>query len=288
MTFRRFKHSRAVARYIARTTSGLPEVPDRTDRNQRRSRGSLLITVPAALLLAGVLFLVPSVSRATNGWSILTTILQTATQLGTQAQLLQQSQTQQQSYNQQVVAPLGNLEQTTSLLRGLQQAYSTVMNAVNSVSLHSASLPQTIALESSMYGSSVSAVQPNYVTVYGSQPAANSVPTALANQSDMADAAANETLALAGRSDQFEATLLTVAGQLQQQAANTAPGTADMIQAQSAAMQLHSQAVQHRLLASLLRQRATRLAIKMSQVRQAVRGHANSIQNMQQLLNGGH
>jgi hypothetical protein len=61
-----------------------------------------------------------------------------------------------------------------------------------------------------------------------------------------------------------------------------------MIQAQSAAMQLHSLAVQHRLLASLLRQHATLLAIKMSQVREAVRGHASSIQNMQQLLNGGH
>jgi cell division FtsZ-interacting protein ZapD len=235
-----------------------------------------------------MLFLVPSVLRANNGWSILTTILQTASRLGNQAQLLQQSQAQQQSYNQQVVAPRGNLEQTTSLLRSLQQAYSTVMSAVNGVSVHSASLPQTIALETSIYGGSVSAVQPNYVSVYGSQPAANNVPAALANQSDMADAAANETLALAGRSDQFEATLLTVAGQLQQQAANTAPGTADMIQAQSAAMQLHSQAVQHRLLASLLRQHATLLAIKMSQVREAVRGHASSIQNMQQLLNGGH
>ena len=249
MTFRRFKDPRAVARYIARTTRGVPELPNRTNR----SRGPLLITVPAVFLLAGMLFLVPSVSRANNGWSILTTILQTASRLGNQAQLLQQSQAQQQSYNQQVVAPRGNLEQTTSLLRSLQQAYSTVMSAVNSVSVHSASLPQTIALETSIYGSSVSAVQPNYVSVYGSQPAANNVPAALANQSDMADAAANETLALAGRSDQFEATLLTVAGQLQQQAANTAPGTADMIQAQSAAMQLHSQAVQHRLLASLLR-----------------------------------
>jgi cell division FtsZ-interacting protein ZapD len=235
-----------------------------------------------------MLFLVPSVSQANNGWSILTTILQTASRLGNQAQLLQQGQAQQQSYNQQVVAPRSNLEQTTSLLRGLQQAYSTAMSAVNGVSVHSASLPQTIALETSIYGGSVSAVQPNYVSVYGSQPAAHNVPAALANQSDMADAAANETLALAGRSDQFEATLLTVAGQLQQQAANTAPGTADMIQAQSAAMQLHSQAVQHRLLASLLRQHATLLAIKMSQVREAVRGHASSIQNMQQLLNGGH
>jgi hypothetical protein len=288
MTFRRFKDPRAVARYIARTTSGLHELPNRTNRNQRRSRGPLLITVPAVFLLVGMLFLVSSVSRATNGWSILTTILQTASRLGTQAQLLQQSQAQQQSYNQQVVAPRGNLEQTTSLLRSLQQAYSTVMSAVNSVSVHSASLPQTIALETSIYGSSVSAVQPNYVSVYGSQPAANTVPAALANQSDMADAAANETLALAGRSDQFEATLLTVAGQLQQQAANTAPGTADMIQAQSAAMQLHSQAVQHRLLASLLRQHATLLAIKMSQVREAVRSHASSVQNIQHLLTGGH
>jgi len=284
MTFRRFKDPRAVARYIARTTRGVPELPNRTNR----SRGPLLITVPAVFLLAGMLFLVPSVSRANNGWSILTTILQTASRLGNQAQLLQQGQAQQQSYNQQVVAPRGNLEQTTSLLRSLQQAYSTAMSAVNGVSVHSASLPQTIALETSIYGGSVYAVQPNYVSVYGSQPAAHNVPAALANQSDMADAAANETLALAGRSDQFEATLLTVAGQLQQQAANTAPGTADMIQAQSAAMQLHSQAVQHRLLASLLRQHATLLAIKMSQVREAVRGHASSIQNMQQLLNGGH
>ena len=150
MTFRRFKDPRAVARYIARTTSSVPELPNRTNR----SRGPLLITVPAVFLLAGMLFLVPSVSRANNGWSILTTILQTASRLGNQAQLLQQSQAQQQSYNQQVVAPRGNLEQTTSLLRSLQQAYSTAMSAVNGVSVHSASLPQTIALETSIYGGS--------------------------------------------------------------------------------------------------------------------------------------
>jgi hypothetical protein len=105
-----------------------------------------------------------------------------------------------------------------------------------------------------------------------------------ARQIDMDDTAANEALTLAGTSDQFQKSVLNLSTQLQQQASNTAPGTADMVQAESAAMQLQSQAVEHRLLASLLRQRATLLAGEMSRVKQNVAGHAAATTATQTLI----
>jgi hypothetical protein len=193
-----------------------------------------------------------------------------ANKLGQQANSLNTGLASQNSYNQQVVAPQANIQQTSSFLNSVQSAYSAAMNASGAASIHSGSLSQTIALENSMLGGAASSISPQYNNVYGNQPKSGTVSTTRAYQSDMADATANEGLALANKSDQFQASVNSYAGSLQKGAANASPGTADMIAAESAAMQLHSQAVQHRLLAALLRQRAIELATKTGQVKQVV------------------
>jgi hypothetical protein len=86
----------------------------------------------------------------------------------------------------------------------------------------------------------------------------------------MADSTANEALALANASDQAQTTLVTDSAQALNSAANAAPGTADMLIAQSAILQLHSQSIEHHLLAAILRQRALQTASKMANVKQAV------------------
>jgi len=253
MTSRFVKDPSAVARYIARATSSLPEKPGHRDGNPRRSRGSSFTMATAAALLVGVLLFTPIVA----------------------------------SPQVQIIQTLSNMS-VGGFLLAIQRYFGPMMMSYNSAPIRSASLSQTSNLESSMYGGSASSIQPQYVSVYGSQPKANTVPAAFANQSDMADTAANEALALASNSDQFEQTVNTTAAALQQMASTPSSSVANVIQAESAVMQLHSYAVQHRLLASLLRQRATRLAAEMSKAKQSVAGHGTSTQTLQQLLNGGH
>jgi hypothetical protein len=264
------------------------------------------MAVTAVCLFAGLLSLIPSFASAQDDGNIFSAILGSANQLGQQMNTLFQEEAKMQANLQQVVAPATQLLQIGMKLQSMYQTYWGLMNSLRSVAIQSASIPQTVTLENSIYGRlslipylpslssppstalSPSAILPNYLTVYGAHFAVNAVPPAVARQADMVDTSANEALVLASKSDQYETTIVNVAGQLQQQSANTAPGTADMIQAESAVVQLHSQAVQHRLLASMLRQRATQLAVQMSQVKLSAAGHGTSIQNFQQLLNGGH
>ena len=306
MTLRSFKNPHTAERYAERRNSSLIAVRPASGRNQRRGCRSLGMAVTAICLLAGMLSLIPSFARAQDDGNIFSAILGSANQLGQEMNTLFQEEAKMQANLQQVVAPATQLLQIGMKLQNMYQTYWGLMNSLRSVAIQSASIPQTVTLENSMYGRlpmipylpslssppstalSPSAILPNYLTVYGSRLAVNTVPPAVARQVDMEDASANEALVLASKSDQYEATVVNVAGQLQKSAAGAAPGTADFIQAESAVVQLHSQAVQHRLLASMLRQRATQLAAQISQVKQSAAGHGNSIQNFQQLLNGVH
>jgi hypothetical protein len=217
---------------------------------------------------------------------IFMTVIKTAASLGHEASVLQGQNASQQNYNSQVIAPSSNLNQVSSFLNSAQRGYNSWMSQVHGLPLGSSSLSQTSSLENSMFGNS-SSIHSQYTTVYGGQPASSSITPALAKQSDMSDAAAKEALVLAAQSDTFSSTLINSANTLQQQAANTAPGTATMVEAQSLAMQLHSQAVQHRLLASLLRQKATQLATETGALKQAASTHTNVNQSTQQLKLGG-
>jgi hypothetical protein len=150
------------------------------------------------------------------------------------------------------------------------KTYNTAMTIYSMVSTHSATLSQTMALENTMGSSPSSSIHPQYVSVYGGQPLAGSTTSTRANQIDMSDSAANEGLALANSSDQAQTILVTDSAQFLNSAANAAPGTADMLIAQSLILRLHSQSIEHHLLAAMLRQRALQTASKMSTVKQAV------------------
>ena len=76
----------------------------------------------------------------------------------------------------------------------------------------------------------------------------------------MQDALAQDALAQSMAADQASTGLLTVANQIENETATTAPGTADMLAATARAAELQSLASQHKLLASMLREEAAQLA----------------------------
>ena len=247
---------------------------DVVELRPRRTRG-LRVMAASTVLLSAMLFVGTGTARA-GVLSIFTEILTVATMLATQSQSLAASQASQVAYNGVVVAPVIQLHTTSLALSSLSQIYNTAMSMYNGISVHSASLPQTIALENSMSSTSSSSIHPQYMTVYGAQPSSTSLSPARANRLDMSDATANKALALANRSDQAQVTLLSASAQAISAATNAAPGTADMLIAQSAVMQLHSQSIQHHLLAAMLRQRALQTATKMAHAKQIVSSQTNS------------
>jgi hypothetical protein len=235
--------------------------------NSRLIRWGGTIAMSAAVVLVG-LFMAPATARA-GGLSVLTELLQAATTMATQAESLSASEASRATYSQTIVAPPAQLTATSAALNTLMRTYSTVMNIYNTISTHSATLPQTIALENSMFSTTAASIQPQYVNVYGSVPSTTNVPVTRASQIDMADSTANEALALANSSDQAESGFITTSQQELSNATTAAPGTSNMLVAQSAIMQLHSQSIEHHVLAALLRQQAIQAASRMSQVKQA-------------------
>lgn len=251
------------------------EQPDAMVEPRPRKNRGLRVMAASAVLLSATLLIGTGTARA-GALSIFTEILTSATMLATQSQSLAASQASQVAYNQVVVAPVIQLHTTSLALSSLSQIYNTAMSMYNRISIHSASLPQTIALENSMSSTSSSSIHPQYMTVYGAQPSSTSISSGRANRLDMSDATANEALALATRSDQSQVTLLSASAHAISAATNAAPGTADMLIAQSAVMQLHSQSIQHHLLAAMLRQQALQIATKMANAKQIVSSQTNS------------
>jgi hypothetical protein len=228
-------------------------------------------------------------------FSVLTAIISTASNIGKLASAVCGSEQQMQNYTTSVIAPINQLRSAQSWMSSAQTQYSSWMNGVNVLPIKSGALPQTSAFETSLYSGlmgqnrgSSSSFGAQYIKVYGAQPAPNTVSKPLANVADFSDATASEAIALAGKSDQFSTQLLSTANTMQKQAASACPGTAPMLQAQAAALELNSNAVMHRLLASMLRQQSTQLANEMSKVKGSVTTHGSQYQLLQLFQTGVH
>lgn len=230
---------------------------------------TLSVAVASVLLVSALCACVASTASGSS-MSILNAIVQTATMMGTQAGYLAESQAARQIYDETIVAPPQQLLSTSRSLNSLMSSFGPRMSSFNTIGIRSASLQQSQSLESSMYGGSSAGIHQQYSSVYGNMPQAASVTPLYAAQIDMGDSTALEALNLAETSDSAQATLTADAATELQSAGSAAPGTADMLTAQSAVLQLQSQAIEHHLLAALLRQRAIRIAGHMATVKQSV------------------
>ncbi len=282
---RTFRTSSSVGRYVSRLqshcdagTAHSSEPPTPTHAES----WSLTVCIAAGLLAFAVL-LMPRAGNASS-FDILKAILSTASQLGQTASRLKAAQGSYLNYGNQVIAPVNQLSQLTNVLGSLQRTVFSQLSQIHTIPVRSASLSQTSALENLMYGSNPNAIRTQYTNVFGPQTTA--VSSSIANRTDMADATANDALALATNADTYSTSLISTAGKLQTHASATAPGTADMVQAQSEVLQLYSQAVQHKLLASMLRERAEEAAAHSAEVKEVTNAHSTVKGNLQKILGG--
>lgn len=179
---------------------------------------------------------------------------------------------------QQVIAPTAQIQSTQGWMATAQPQYNSYFGSVNALPLNSATTPQVTAFQNSLQsGGSSSSVQSNYVQVYGAKPSSTSVSTTVASRVDAADTSANEALTLANTSDVVSGNLVNSANMLEASASSAQPGVAQMIEAQSQVMQLHSNSVMHHLLAAMLRQQAQRLASQGAAVKAAAAAHSTAL-----------
>jgi len=186
------------------------------------------------------------------------------------------------NYNNNVVVPPQQLTSLKSWLTLAEASYQGWFSTVLGIRVSSASLSNTSLLENAMRagysGGTGSGVASNYSGVYGARLTTTQASSQVASQVDISDSTAQEGLALAANSDNASSKLISTAQNLQQQSAATAPGTTDMVGAQSQVLQLQSNAMMQKVLASILREEATKIASESAEVKRATTNHTNVMQ----------
>jgi hypothetical protein len=183
--------------------------------------------------------------------------------------------------HQQVVWPVATLNQARGFIGQVTGQYRDPMRQIHTLSTNSATLINPSQLESVLRGGqagNVMQMQPAFQRLYQSVPTANNAPPAERNMMDMDDASALAALKTTVMSDQGGNQMLSLADQMEQQAAQAAPGSTPLLTAQAQIATLESQAFLQRILAAELRQEAAKLAHDNS-VRKRSAGAASNLRN---------
>ena len=164
----------------------------------------------------------------------------------------------------QVVAfPTQLINQARAQVTGITNQFRNPMRSIFNISLTSATLPETQALESVMRNhetSDFSTLTSNYHSVFGlpiSQTVASPQDRVMV---DMDDALAKDNLKTLKEIDAAGQTMLSMADQIEDGASTAAPGSAPFLTATAVATSIQNQALTQKMIAAELRQVAGRLA----------------------------
>jgi len=224
------------------------------------------VRAAAVLPLVMVLALVPQQANAGIGdiVSILTGIYSTLRGgIGGPLNAIQSVNTNVRDLHQQVVWPVATLNQARGFVGQVTAQYRDPMWQIHTLSTNSATLSSPLQLESVVRSGQVGSVtqmQPLFRRLYQPVPDVSAAPAAERNMMDMDDAASLTALKTTVVSDQDGNQMLSLADQMEEQAAQAAPGSTPLLTAQAQIASLESQAFLQRMLAAELRQEATRLA----------------------------
>jgi hypothetical protein len=244
-------------------------------------RWNLASRILVGLTMCACFLMLPRVALA----NIFSDIIGAVNGIASMESAINQSQSSQSSYNTTTIAPLSQLTAMKSWLTSAENSYKSWFSSVLSIRVSSATLSSSSTLENALRagltGGSSSGIPSAYVSVYGVRLTTGGVVgSSVATQTDIFDTTAQEGMTVAANSDNATTQLISTANSLQAMAASTAPGTADHIGAASQAIQLQSNAMQHHVLAALLRQEATDLASQTAKIKSASTNHQNAVQNM--------
>lgn len=252
---------------------------------QHRTR---LLLLPAVLLAA---LLLP---RPAPAQSSVADIIKFLTQIETTlqsgiGQVLSAMSTVEKTFNtlhQELVWPLTAINQAKGFVNATVNQYKGLLNQIHALEVESATLVNPSRLESA-FRSNLSVgfgnIQPAYVQVYNPVPPAANAHPMDRNMMDMDDAASIASLKTSSISDQQSNQMLNLADVIEQQAGNSAPGSAPIIAAQAQIANLESQAQLAKLLAAELRLEAAKLAHDNALLKRSTQHKTNLQQQMQQV-----
>jgi hypothetical protein len=164
---------------------------------------------------------------------------------------------------QQVTWPVSLINLAKALVKQTVRQFRDPMQNIFNLSLKSATLPDTAALEKIMRNHKTddfSALSTAYGAAYGSVPVAQAVSPMDRVMVDMDDALALGNLKTLKETDAAVDLTLQAANDIEDGAGEAAPGSAPFLTASAAVASVQSQALTQKMLAAELRQEAARLA----------------------------
>jgi len=166
------------------------------------------------------------------------------------------------SFFQNLIYPQAAINRARGVVGAVQGIYNAIRALVN-LNVASATLVNPQQLESvilSRNPGTIAQVSGRFTTVYQSIPAPTDAPPAVRDMIDMTDATAQAAMKKAIAIDAAADQLMDASDQLASELGQAAPGTAPMIEAQSAAMLVKAHALTQSAMAELFRIRAIDMA----------------------------
>jgi len=166
------------------------------------------------------------------------------------------------SFFQNQIYPLASINRARNVVASVQGTYNVIRGLVN-LNVSSATLANPRQLETVLLSrnpGNIGQVPGRFSTVYQPIPAPKDAPAPVRDMIDMTDATAQAALKKAIAIDAAADQLMDASDQLAAELGQAAPGTAPMIEAQSAAMLVKAHALTQSAMAELFRIRAIDMA----------------------------
>jgi hypothetical protein len=189
-------------------------------------------------------------------------------------------------FQQTVLYPLTAINSAKAMATSSTSSF-TSFRQLGTLNISSATLPNPQQLEQQMLSANpnnISTIGTAYQSVFAPLPAQTAVPANIESQIDMGDTQAQDALKKAIELDAFAAREMEVAGQLNQQIAASAPGTAPILDAEASAWVVQANAYSQMGLAELLRLNSSSVSNRSGALKNSTTQTQNLNQQMLQVL----
>ena len=182
---------------------------------------------------------------------------------------IQQSQQQSANFEQQIVFPMAAINQARNMAVQFEGQF-VQMRQLFQLPVASATLPMPQMLEQSLLSGNPGAmpqITSNYYSLYGTVMTPANAPQPVRNLVDMTDAEAQAAMKKAVEIDALANLELQAAEQINQQLQTAAPGSATILEAETAAWLVRANAYTQSAMAELVRVRSIELANSSGQLK---------------------
>jgi hypothetical protein len=228
-----------------------------------RTRRQLLALAIAGILAVAVVGPPPAQAQSSLVTAIQSVLNVINGKIQTALAAINKVRTAINKYYQEAVWPVALINQTRALVTQMISQYRNLMQSILNIRLNSATLPTPVALENVMRNhqtNDLAALTTSFGNAFGMVPTVTAASPSDRAMMDMDDALAMDNLKTLKESDSADDLVLEAANDIEDQAAQAAPGSAPFLTATAVVASIQSQALMQKMLAAELRQEAARLA----------------------------